>query len=239
MILGPDSPCFQEIDEAVRQLQRDRGDDREVVFFWQHDVSLIPEGAIVYNFDLPLVHFDVDHMRAAAKRASEVWDFSERGVEVWRRIGVEAKHVPVGFHESMVRFDRAKEPDIDVVFVGSLNARRVHVLNLLRGMGMTVALVTGENAAYRDALLARARCSINVLFYETGMYPMLRAAHLVANGVPFASEAAKEAPSWMTHVSYGELADAVVDLARDGDHATECVDANYAIFKRMPLVLPS
>ena len=234
MILGPPSPCFVEVDEAVSVLQRGRGDSREVVFFWQYDVAAIPKGAVIYNFDLPIVHFSTDAMRVAAARASEVWEFSERYVDAWRRIGVTAKHVPVGYHPSMTRFER-REPDIDVVFSGSINSRRWAVFEALKHAGLSVAFAPADRAV-RDALLARARASINLLFYPSGVYPVLRAAHLLANDVPYVGErcvGCEWDPTSGNFVDYDRIVEFVLDAV------TLRCPGHKETFMSRPMVLPS
>lgn len=233
MILGPEHPCFVEIDEACAQLQRERGDDRPVVFHWQAAIDDIPFGAIIYNFDFLNVHFGNEQALRASKRASEVWDFSARGAMAWRTLGVDAKHVPLGYHPSMERFER-KTPDLDVVFVGTVNARRHAILAALEDHEIDVAFAPADRTK-RDEMLARCRCSINMLFHVEGTYPMLRAAHLHANCVPFVGEVSFESeqdlacPMWSC---YENLVDAVMDAV---DHPLR---DGYDFFKTKPLVLP-
>jgi len=232
MILGQPSPCFVELDEAVAQLQAVRGDDRPVVFGWQ--LGEVPRGAIIFNLDLPGIHFGLGDMRAVADRACEVWDFSLRNVATWKAIGVSAKHVPVGYHPSMTRFER-REPTVDVVFMGSMNERRHAVLQGLEGRGLSV-VISPDDRAQRDELLAQCRCSLNCIFYPNGVYPMLRAAHLHANRIPFVGEVAPEheqdvaCPMWS---SYDNLVDAIVDACE-----TPLLDG-FNIFSQRPMVLPT
>lgn len=231
MILGPPgSPCFVELDEAVAQLQAARGDDRPVVFAWQ--LGEVPRGAIVYNLDLPGIHFGLGDMRALGDLAGEVWDFSRRGVAQWRAIGVDAKFVPVGYHPSMTRFER-REPTIDVVFMGSMNERRHAVLQRLERAGFSVRIASGDRAE-RDELLAQCRCSLNMLFYPNGVYPSLRAAHLLANDVPYVGERSAECdwdPTSASFVDYDGLVDAIARCVASGR-------GGKSAFVERPLVLP-
>lgn len=232
MILGAPSPCFQEIDEAVAQLQAERGDDRPVVFGWQ--LGEVPRGAIIYNFDFPGTHFGLGEMREAASRADEVWDFSLRGASMWKSIGVRAKHVPVGYHPSMSRFER-RAPVTDVAFVGSLNPRRWLLLETLRAHGLVVVHAP-ESRSARDAVLASCRASVNLLYYENGIYPALRAAHLLANDVPYVGERCAECEWDPTHagfVSYDALVDALIALV-EGKSPGRKKD-----FMNRPMVLPT
>lgn len=232
MILGAPSPCFVEIDEAVTQLQAERGDDRPVVFHWQADIDAIPAGAIVYNFDLPGTHFGIGEMARAAKRASEIWDFSRRGVAEWQAIGIDAKYAPIGYHASMTRFERVA-PTVDVVFVGSINERRHRVLQELERAGLSVVIAPTDRAQ-RDDLLARCRCSINMRYYADGVYPMLRAAHLLANDVPYVGERCAESdvdPTSNGFVHYGRIVDEVRRFVRDPA-------GGKSGFIQRPMVLP-
>jgi hypothetical protein len=221
--------CFVEIDEACRALT-----DRTIAFNAHRAPA--PPGAVAYNLEnVPL------QVTPDAFPDHEVWDFSARNVEAWRAAGREVKHVPVEYHPSMERFKRAAVLDIDVVFCGALNERRVKVLDALRARGLKVVVVpTRFYGRQRDAILARAKLALNMLFYEDGLYPTLRTAHLVANRVPVLSELAPEMPAWSPGgVPWGmltEIAEAMI--GSPADHLEDAACARFDLFKATPLVLP-
>ncbi len=222
--------CFVEIDEAVAAIDREAGRDRVVAFNAHRGGA--PDGATIYNLE-NIPRQVPDHETLWAGRT--VWDFSSGNAAKYA-----ATYVPVGYHPSMERFKRAKEPDIDVVFSGVINERRAVVLNALQAKGLSVVVVpTRLYGRGRDALLARARVALNMLFYQDGVCPALRVAHLVANHVPVISERAREEWSFIQSTPYDKLVDGVVSfLATDGA-ARVAADRAYEEFKSKPMSLPS
>lgn len=220
----PPSACFDEIDAAVRAMT-----DR-VVCFNAHAFPA-PPGATIFNTEnLPEQVPDWKERFAG----HELWDMSARNCAL-----TGAKHVPIGYHPSMTRFERAPVLDIDVIFTGSMNERRRVVLQALADKGLKVVHVgPGTYGAARDAQLARAKLALNMLFYEDGVFPSLRVAHLIANRVPVLSEYAHEAPAWSgSSVDYRSL----VEVARAylADHFDDDVHVRLDAFRACPMALPS
>ncbi len=231
MILGrdrhPASACFDEIDAAVSALT-----DRVVVFNAHAFPGHVPEGAVVWNTEN--VPGQVPDPRALWPD-HEIWDISAANAA---RYG--AKHVPIGYHPSMERFERrpVEEQDIDVVFTGCMNPRRADVLQQLADRGLKVAHIGpgGPHGAERDAVLARSRLALNMLFYPDGTFPALRVAHLVANRVPVVSEMAPECFDFLETCAYESLVENCVALLGPFFHGTLHVgaDRRLAAFKKQP-----
>lgn len=194
----------------------------------------IPTCATVWNFE----NVGVQLQSESFDGVSELWDFSKRNVWRWRPRP--AMHVPVGYHQTMTRFERAKVLDIDVVHMGAMNDRRQRVLDDLSSRRLKVVNIPhGVYGQERDAILARAKLALNLLFYETGVFPALRAAHLIANHVPLLSEEAPEIGQWPTmREKYVDLATKAVDLLKAADRLPKLADECLARFKAMPLMLP-
>ncbi len=227
---GSSAACFTEINDAVEALTWRR------VCFNSHWATP-PAGSIVYN--LESIPDQVDPARWAGH---EVWDSIASNIAKYPP-GMNVKHVPVGYHPSMERFDRAKVLDIDVVFTGALNHRRAAVLDALRERGLNVVYIgpaVGNHGAARDAVLARAKLALNILFHDSAPFPALRVAHLVANRVPVVSEACPDGWPWLRGSDLGRFVDAAEHEARSerwlADNRAE--DA-YECFRDSPLVLPS
>jgi len=93
--------------------------------------------------------------------------------------------IPLG-----TRAARDRDPDLDVVFVGSLNKRRDVVLTKLVNAGLRVATTTGPIFGPELAQLeARARVVLNVHFYSPGIFEAFRVVPAVARGSVVVSEA--------------------------------------------------
>lgn len=221
-----DGACFVELDEAVRHLT-----DRVVVF--NANTVKAPEGSIIFNTDLIGIH-----TKAERWVGHEVWDFCQRNIEMYPP-SVPVHYVPVGYHPSMVRFDRAPVKDIDVILCGTMNFARLQVLDGFRKAGLHVVQNELFFGKKRDAMLARSKLAINMLFYRDGVYPTVRAAHCVANGVPMLNETAPEMPEWAGEsVDYGWLVSAGIELLRHPEYLEERAAQLRVKFQAAPLVLP-
>lgn len=243
MIVGlsrhPAGECFREIDDAL--VAMGRGD---VVLNGHAAPDEIPKGATVWNFEnvpeRPSPGTSLENDGIPWCFGKRVWDFSRRNVERWKAWGIEATHVPVGYHRSMKLFERVR-PTIHVAFMGCLNERRSRVFDALSRRGYQVALIQpGVYSEDRDYHLARAKLVVVPLYYPDGVFCSLRAAHLVANGVPVIVENCPEAWPFLSREPYEDLVAAAdswlqpeASVMRE-DMAAEAL----AIFKGHPLVLP-
>lgn len=221
-----DGDCFRELDDAVRALT-----DRTVVF--NANTVRAPTNSIIFNTDLIGIH-----VHPSRWRGHEVWDFCERNIAMYPP-DMPVKYVPVGYHPSMVRFDRAPVKDIDVILCGTMNFARKEVLDGFRKAGLHVVACEMFFGKKRDAMLARSKLAINMLFYRDGVYPTVRAAHCVANGVPMLNENAPEMPAWAGEgADYGQLVSAGLELLRHPEYLEEKAAELRTAFQRAPMVLP-
>lgn len=144
----------------------------------------LPSDCILYNLE----QFD-DRNRELLQRflvfaeRFQVWDYSQRNIEILRKAGLQApvRHVPIGFVPQLQRIGKAPEQDIDVLFYGSLNERRRKILQELEQEGLRVHAAFGVYGAERDALISRAKVVLNLHFYETSIFEMVRVSYLLAN----------------------------------------------------------
>jgi tetratricopeptide (TPR) repeat protein len=113
-------------------------------------------------------------------RRHAVWDYSQANVAALQRLGVSAQHVPVGYVPELTRIPRAEE-DVDVVFAGSVNARRATVLDGLARRGLSVKTLTHVYGAARDRWLARARIVLNLHYADGSPFEVVRVSYLLAN----------------------------------------------------------
>ncbi len=233
MILGRDrhvhAACFDEINAAVEAMTN------RVVCFNAHAFDA-PADAVIFNTENIPAQVNPERWRGHA-----VWDFHLPNVAHYP-IWMPVKHVPIGHHASMERFERAEELDIDVVFAGAMNERRMAVLDALIERGLNVVVVPPETyGVERDKLLARAKLALNMQFYPDGAWPALRVAHLVANRVPVLSEGHQDAWRFVHAVPYRMLVDRAEWYVREVDDLNRDVVAAEALdrFRAMPMELPS
>ncbi len=232
--------CFVELNAAVEAMTWRR------VCLNAHWATP-PAGSIVFNTESVPDQVDPERWRGF-----ECWDSIASNVAKYPA-GMNVKHVPVGYHPSMERFKRAEVLDIDVVFTGALNERRSAVLDALRAKGLNVVWLgpaMGNHGAARDAVLARSKLALNILFHDKAPFPATRCAHLVANRVPVLSELCPGMWGFLDASHAATDLEHMVDDAEgwlrggnaDGDaawHLKAMAEKHYEAFKAMPMVLPS
>ena len=217
--------CFVELDDAIRAMTP------RTVALNAHRAEAPADAIIFQTENIPRQVPDY----ATRWAGRTIWDFSASNAAKY-----DAIHVPVGFHPSMQRFRRAKDLDIDVIFSGAINDRRAQILNALQRLGLKVVVVPPRlYGRGRDALLARAKLALNMLFYPDGVFPALRVAHLLANDVPVLSERCAEGWDYVPSVPLDEMVDMAEYLCKSD--SARGADAKHAAeqFRASPMVLPS
>ncbi len=222
--------AFEELDTAISSMT-----DRNVILNAQSCKRLeqLPPGVI---FNLENVPLQVDMGRYRGLNRT-IWDFSEENLLSYPG-DVHAVHVPIGYHPTMTRFAMKPKPerDIDVLYYGATSARRKAIYDALRSRGLRVETCF-EYGTWRDQMIARSKCVAVIPYLAPYVFPVLRAAHLVANQVPIVAEAGIEVPSWVRKsYLYDELVEAIVDVVTWGDPDT----ANrLRDFQFQPMMLPA
>lgn len=126
-------------------------------------------------------------------RRHRVWDYSARNCSALQDLGVrDPCHVPLGYAAALERIAPASE-DIDALFYGARNERRLALVRRLSQRGLKVVHALGVYGRERDELVARARVVLNVHFYEQSRLEVPRCFYLMANGRFVLSEASPDA----------------------------------------------
>lgn len=172
--------------------------DREttpVIFCAQHldpaSIGGLPAHSIVFNLDQLVPGypwFTEQYLQVLSN--FRVWDFSARNIEYLHRSGIAptAIHVPFGYSPCLTRITAAEVQDVDVLFFGALNERRLRVLRELRARGAHVVTLSNVWAAERDAWIARAKLVLNIHQADAGEFEAVRVLFLLANGKAVISE---------------------------------------------------
>ncbi|MCP3918029.1 MAG: glycosyltransferase family 4 protein [bacterium] len=181
---------------------------------------------ILYNFEqLCDTSRIVSPAYLAALARCCTWDYSKRNLEKLERAapGGNRKHVPLGHVPELERIESAPAQDIDVLFYGSVNERRARVLERLRGEGVNVHAVFGVYGPERDALIARSKLVLNLHFYPTSIFEIVRVSYLLANARPVVAECGHDTelePSLRDAVelsAYDDLVPTCLALLADDD----------------------
>lgn len=176
----------------------------------------------------------------ALLRGYAVWDYSQHNIARLRQRGVRnLHHVPLGWTPEIGRIAPAAVQDIDVLFYGSVNERRARLLRALQARQVSVKHVFGVYGKERDALIARAKIVLNLHYYESKIFEIVRVSYLLSNGVCVLSEEGsdpmeKEFAGALRFAPYDGLADACLQLLSDEAARKELGARGRALMQSRP-----
>ena len=202
----PHSAAFDEValglTEALRGLGHDVVSSRNLAVGDRRAIVLganlipgsglaLPPDAVLYNLEqIDAASTWLTPALLALYRRHPVWDYSPANRERLAARGVPRPTlVPLGHVPALTRIPvRPEGEDIDVLFYGSLNPRRIQVLRALAAAGIAVEQVFGVYGEARDALIARAKIVLNLHYYEAKVFEVVRVSYLLANHKAVVSE---------------------------------------------------
>ncbi|HXX70442.1 MAG TPA: tetratricopeptide repeat protein [Polyangiaceae bacterium] len=142
----------------------------------------LPTDAVIYNTEQLASTKWMTPRYLNLLRRHTVWDYSSTNTRSLAQLGVaDVHHVPLGYVPELTRMPLATHEDIDVVFVGSINERRARILDELVNRGLSVKVLRGVYADPRDAWLARAKIVLNVHYFDSSPFEIVRVSYLLAN----------------------------------------------------------
>ena len=123
-----------------------------------------------------------ENVRQLLEGAEAIWDYSLQNIQFLQDLGIEARYLPIGYHEDLEIIKHEKEKDIDVLFYGSLNQRRTAIIEKLQCIpGVNMATIYGAFGQERDNCIARAKIVLNMHFYKTAIMESPRISFLLNN----------------------------------------------------------
>ena len=177
----------------------------------------------------------------AVLQTYQVWDYSTSNQRFLSSINILSKKISIGYVPSMG--DMITKPkDIDVLFYGCINDRRRALQSQLPGVVIfrNCNLWNDE----RKDLVARAKIVLNVHYYPTALFEIVRVAPILAQGGFVITEVSRDQEDYsdlqvgMVVCRYEEIADKVkYYLANDKDR--ESVSARgYDLIRERPFTIP-
>lgn len=171
-------------------------------------------------------------------RRAKIWDYSRVNIENLGKLGIDADLLEVGYMPILTRIENVPEPDIDVLFVGSLNDRRHAVLRELSDAGVKVAHAFDCYGVKRDALIARSRVVLNCHYYTAKIFEIVRCSYLMANRKCVVSEWGSDKKLEMPYVqgvafaTYNDLVHTCLQLVGNEQEREKIAQRGYEIFSK-------
>ncbi len=197
--------------------------------------ALGPE-TVVYNFEE--IERQTGWTRPETLRAlrrTTVWDYSARNLELIAAFTGNPRlvHVPVGYVPALTRIPEADPQDIDVLFYGALNERRIRSLERVEARGLRVHRAFGVYGTERDALIARAKVVLNLHFHRARVLEIVRVSYLLANRKAVVcecdarTEILDDLRGGMRLAAYEDLPEACAELVPDAAARRACEEAGF------------
>lgn len=196
------------------------------------DWKIIPKNSIIYNLEqmgAPSRYLTESYIQKLREFA--VWDYSERNLAWLKNNGINpgASLVPIGYVPTLTRISGNEAQDIDVLFYGWVNERRKRIIDELVSSGLRVVALHNSFGTELDQYISRSKVIVNIHFYETKIFEIVRVSYLWANKKAVVSEIepdteiAADLREAVMGVPYGELVNACRRLVIDeaARHALE------------------
>ncbi len=190
--------CFREVAELLshglhdlgRQVQLSEGlcpDSTNIILGYhllkgkrlppEYDCIIYQLEELVKDCETPLPYM-LDTLRSNCK----IWDFNRRNIEFLKTQGINAIYKPLGYHPKMEKVPKRANKDIDVLFYGSTNQRRVDILKALNEH-MKVKKLFGVYGKARDEWISRSKIVLSIYHYESKYFDEVRLSYLLSNRI--------------------------------------------------------
>lgn len=156
--------------------------------------KIVPHNYIVYQFEQTgnpdSTWFNKYYMNHL-KNALAVWDYSSVNCQNLLNDGIKnIQYVPIEYMTTMKKITQKPihEKDIDIFFYGSINQRRLDIIQQLQNKGLNVVYRYNIWNDERDELISRSKIILNMHYYQKGILETARLSYLLSNDCFVVSE---------------------------------------------------
>lgn len=245
--------ALQFLGCSVDSKENDPVRDGTNIFFRAHllpsaRLSEIPPGSVIYNFEQVSDQSPwIGPVYRTLLSQFPVWDYSRRNLAAISSIA-DRHHlhlVPIGYMPQLTRIPSVPIQDIDVLFYGAVNQRRHAILLALQQAGLRVRVETRIRGQARDVLIGRAKVVLNMHFYPSAIFEIVRVSYLLANRKAVVGECGSHTEidsdirEAIAPANYDHLCDRVVELLGDRNKRLELERRGHEIFatRRLPDII--
>lgn len=218
--------------------------------------TLLPPNYILYQLEQICLKNNTwltDKYIDLMRRAKSVWDYSKKNIYTLSKYGIIAQFMPIRYSKCLRKcnnyINKDSEIDIDILFIGSINPRRLKILEGLKLKGYKVMMADGGVwGDDRIQLLKRSKCVINIHFYsDESPLEMARVSILLANTCFVISEKGgdsnleKELAKGIVFTHYKDLIKTCDKYLSDGmqKNREEIAKKGFSIFSNRLFSLPT
>jgi len=151
----------------------------------------IPENTIIFNTEQieSITENWKKKILNLARKNIIFWDYSQYNLDyLSKTINIKGKLFQIGYQKELNRINHNIDKNIDVLFYGSINARREHIINKLKDRKINVKTLFGVYGKERDDLIAKSKLILNMHMYESKIFEIVRVFYLLSNSIPVLTE---------------------------------------------------
>jgi hypothetical protein len=138
--------------------------------------------AYINNIKEAIKHDRYKNYIQLMKNALFIWDYAQINIDYLKDLGINnICLLPFGFHEKMKVLNHEVKKDIDILFYGSLNDRRMKIIKDLQKLGLKVKVLYNVYGSERNRFIERAKIIININWNEQTILPEHRLSFLLNN----------------------------------------------------------
>jgi hypothetical protein len=260
----PHSPgAFMEVATALRDGLIELGHEAEIITYapsiGNYGKVIILGANLLLNWPTHLqsdwIIFNLEQMTAGSPwitnhyvdtlKTHPVWDYCQSNIDELAKLGIEAKLCPIGYVPALTKIPDLTHENyfnsspLDVLFYGSINERRQKVYDELKVRGANVHWAFNVYGDKRDDLIAHAKIVVNLHFYESKLFEIVRCSYLMANSKCIVSETGLdkqlEQPFYdcIAFSEYDGIANRAIELLKSANERSGYCRKAYEVFSHM------
>ena len=154
-------------------------------------INSIPSNTIIFNTEQIESINEIWKRRILllASKGIIFWDYSNHNLDLLlTKLNVKGRLFEIGFQSNLQRIKINDNKEVDVLFYGSLNNRREKIINNLLKKNVKVKCLFGVYGKDRDDWIGKSKIVLNLHYYESKIFEIVRIFYLLTNAIPIVSE---------------------------------------------------
>ena len=216
---------------------------------YEPDIPILNENSIIVNTEQlaslqfrPEPHYKMwFHKTLYLASKCQVWDYSKKNIELFNQFGLtHPQYLKLGYSPILNRIPSDHVRDIDVLFYGSMTERREHIIHQLSNRGVNVVALKDVFGEELDRYISRSKIVLNVHFFDSQIFEIVRCFYLMNNGVAIVSEVNKTTEiesdylDGIAGVPYEQLVDKCCELLSYPDELEKLRQKALATIQQFP-----
>ena len=161
------------------------------IIFNINSLNNLPQNYIVYNFEQLITKREwKDSFFIKCKNAIKVFDYSLENIKVFKKKHIEAFHLPFGWCSVLEPNLSLDNKDIDILFLGSLNKKRLNIISKINGIINSNLYI--HNKCFGndfDIVTSKTKVGLNIHYYEgKSILELTRIIPYICAGIHVVSE---------------------------------------------------